>query len=68
MSTPCYNDTTKTDCPRRARGCAVDCPEWAKYREQKESVYADRKKTMDFYTGVNDISKKRVRENRKKRT
>lgn len=39
---PCYNEQTKTDCPRRHAGCAVDCPEWARYFAEKEERYKQR--------------------------
>ena len=39
---PCYNEETKTDCPRRHAGCAVGCPDWAKYSEEKQELYKQR--------------------------
>lgn len=39
---PCYDKETKTDCPRRHAGCAVDCPEWAKYSEERAAEYKKR--------------------------
>lgn len=39
---PCYDEKTRTDCPRRHAGCAATCPEWAKYDEYRKSVYKER--------------------------
>lgn len=44
---PCYDEATKTDCPRRHCGCAVDCKEWADYVEKREEMYHERKIVSD---------------------
>ena len=28
---PCYDEKTRTDCPRRCVGCKISCPEWAEW-------------------------------------
>jgi hypothetical protein len=43
MKNPCYDATTKTDCPRRKAACAVTCPEWAAYLKERDKVYTARK-------------------------
>lgn len=35
---PCYDEATKTDCPRRHGGCAIDCPEWAEYVKKRDEA------------------------------
>lgn len=47
MKSPCYNPDTQTDCPRRSVGCAVNCPEWAKYVQERDAEYARRKAETD---------------------
>ena len=42
MNNPCYDKKTKTDCPRRHSSCALDCPEWAKYCEERGKEYKRR--------------------------
>lgn len=42
MKNPCFNQDTKTDCPRRKEGCSVDCPEWAKYVAERDISYKER--------------------------
>lgn len=47
---PCYDYKTKTDCPRRAAGCAETCEEWAKYEQLRNQKYQERSneaKTID---------------------
>lgn len=39
MKSPCFNVQTKTDCPKRHVGCTKDCPEWAKYVEERNEEY-----------------------------
>lgn len=39
---PCFNEETKTDCICRRPGCSAYCPEWAKYVEERDRLYAIR--------------------------
>ena len=39
MKNPCYNKQTKTDCPRRCAGCAINCPDWAEYVKERDARY-----------------------------
>lgn len=34
---PCFDEATRTDCPRRYVGCRADCPEWQAW----EKVHAE---------------------------
>lgn len=34
---PCYDETTRTDCPKRHVGCRAECPEWQAW----ERVHAE---------------------------
>ena len=43
MKNPCFNEETRTDCPKRHAGCAVDCPDWAAYVKERDEEYARRK-------------------------
>lgn len=47
LNSPCFNKETKTDCPDRKGGCAVNCPKWAKYVEEREEEYQQRKIECD---------------------
>jgi hypothetical protein len=38
IESPCYDTKTKTDCPRRCEGCAINCPEWAEYVEKRDEA------------------------------
>lgn len=42
MNIPCYDKATGTDCPRRKKGCAVDCPEWDAYMKARDEFYERR--------------------------
>lgn len=42
MTHPCFNAETHTDCPRRHGGCAIDCPDWAKYSAEMAKEYKRR--------------------------
>lgn len=50
MKRPCYDPITHTDCPRRCGGCAVNCPEWAKYVSERDKEYKRRKTIMQAAT------------------
>ena len=39
LESPCYDNKTKTDCPRRCAGCASNCPDWAAYVEERDRRY-----------------------------
>lgn len=41
MKNPCYDETTKTSCPKRCAGCSINCEEWAKYTEERSERYKD---------------------------
>ena len=43
MKNPCFNKETRTDCPKRCAGCAVNCPEWAAYVKERDAEYERRK-------------------------
>ena len=42
MKSPCYDEKTHTDCPKRHAGCAATCPEWAEYDAHRKEVYKKR--------------------------
>ena len=42
MDNPCYDKTTKTDCPERYPGCGADCPKWAAYVVKRDAEYIQR--------------------------
>lgn len=46
---PCYDEATRTDCPRRCGGCQVGCPDWALYLEKRSELY----KKRDIESAVN---------------
>ena len=39
---PCYDEVTKTDCPRRHSGCAINCEEWHDYAKRRDEEYRRR--------------------------
>lgn len=47
MKNPCFNEETRTDCPRRCSGCAVSCPDWAAYVKERDAEYERRKIESD---------------------
>lgn len=63
---PCFDELTRTDCPRRACGCQLTCKEWALYLEKRDELY----KKREVETAVNkamvgikfDRSAKRLRD------
>ena len=36
---PCFDPSTKTDCPDRRARCAVECPKWADYVRDRNGMY-----------------------------
>lgn len=69
MENPCYDKVNKVDCPRRHGGCAVDCPEWKKYIEERDKVYMIRKYECDAnsmeYERYGRLNKLRFKKRRK---
>lgn len=43
MKNPCYNEQTKTDCPKRSQSCRLDCPKWAAYLIERDKEYERRR-------------------------
>lgn len=41
-SNPCYNKTTKQECPDRYLGCHSNCSKWADYVAKRDEVYQER--------------------------
>ena len=44
---PCYNDETKTDCPRREAGCHSHCEKWKEYEALRNEEYRQRRIRCD---------------------
>ena len=42
MKSPCFDDVTRTDCPDRHAGCAVDCEKWKAYVDERDKFYKKR--------------------------
>lgn len=42
MDNPCYDKTTKTDCPERYPGCGATCEKWAAYVVERDAEYIKR--------------------------
>lgn len=65
MSTPCYNQETHTDCPKRHSGCAINCPEWAAYCAERDKEYKKRaetnKKNVLLNTAIDKRTAKKLR-------
>lgn len=47
MSHPCFDEKTKTDCPRRHAGCAVNCPEWAAWEKERAERYKQHARDLE---------------------
>jgi len=61
MRNPCYDPTTKTDCPDREPNCAITCPKWAKYKKAKNKEYEERHKKSIYENLNRDITRKQKR-------
>ena len=59
---PCYDRNTKTSCPDRHEGCAVDCPKWAEYLKKRDAEYKRRDEMFEVESirlaHVNKIERK----------
>ena len=55
MKNPCYDTATKTGCPNRCAGCAVGCPEWKKFMEEKEQFYKRRNAEVEAASAIDDV-------------
>lgn len=54
MINPCFDEATKTDCPGRHAGCAVDCPAWAEYVRARNAEYEKKRIENDTKTFLMD--------------
>lgn len=60
---PCYNEETKTDCPRREAGCHSHCEKWKEYEALRNEEYRQRRIK---YEAASVISESRDRIMKKK--
>ena len=67
MKCPCYDELTKTDCPRRKAGCAINCPEWAEYVEARNKAYEENIRAGDVDAVLTTLDFKRELRRRKYR-
>lgn len=63
---PCFNTITRTDCPNRHEGCAAQCPNWAKYTEERDAEYAAKVKQKRLDAGAFEVTRRRVHKINKK--
>ena len=56
MENPCFDSSTKTDCPDRHGGCSATCERWAEYVEKRNKNY--KKRHMEV-AGANDACRVR---------
>lgn len=73
MKNPCFNEETRTDCPKRCAGCAVSCPDWAAYVKERDAEYERRKEQADIdwivHRGLDKAFERRMKkDNHYKRT
>lgn len=66
MKNPCYDTATKTDCPRRCAGCAVECPDWQKFIAEKEQFYKKRMADHDVASAIDGVKFKPILARQKK--
>lgn len=59
MNSPCYDIETKTDCPDRKAGCAVECPKWAAYVEKRNADYEKRRAAAEARYALEDTMRRR---------
>lgn len=59
MENPCFDSSTKTDCPDRHGGCSVTCERWAKYVEERNRRYEQRQKEVSAAVGASEARKNR---------
>ena len=60
MRAPCFDTSTRTDCPRRHAGCAATCPDWAKYEKKRKERYEKRADESKQFTDYAEVRKKRM--------
>lgn len=69
IKNPCYNTTTKTDCPDRSLGCAARCPKWAEYVKQRDAMYQQRNREKEaerYFKDSKAASDEKYRKNARK--
>lgn len=58
LKSPCSKD-----CPRRKSGCAITCPDWKTYTEERQKVYDQRKNDV-LIKAENGVYKTRIRKSK----
>lgn len=54
---PCFDEATRTDCPKRHVGCRTDCPEWQAWEKvHAEETEAIRNKRDEYDRVENFLS------------
>lgn len=65
MKNPCFNKETRTDCPKRCAGCAVNCPEWATYEKERNAEYERRRIQFEIdsisYDGIRKAQERYIK-------
>lgn len=54
MKPPCFDEKTKTDCPRRKPGCGATCEKWQEYMVEREKVYEARKNLCEIGASIKE--------------
>lgn len=64
---PCYNEITKTDCPKRHPGCGANCKDWADYVELRDAEYVKRhKENAEMRQRISNYKARKHQDRRKK--
>lgn len=65
MKNPCFDKETRTDCPRRHSGCAVDCLDWAAYEKARNEEYERRRVKFEVdsisYDGIRKAQERYIK-------
>jgi hypothetical protein len=54
VKSPCYDEVTKTGCPRRCAGCSVNCSDWAAYVKDRDAQYKKKLEEAKIKRAVHD--------------
>lgn len=67
MKNPCYDEKTKTDCPKRYPGCHSKCNDWQEYLIARSVIYDARRAYQKGANMCADVYRNRKERLRKKR-
>ena len=68
MNHPCFDDSTKKDCPDRHVRCAITCSKWEEYVKWRDNEYKERIRKAELNNVVTEAGFRNLFNSKKDKT